>query len=392
MAQPEREDTVNPESLAWNERLVGVPGGAARLDTPALVLDLDAFEANLAQMAAFARAQGVKLRPHAKTHKSVTVARRQLEAGEVVGFCCAKLGEAEALARGGIDGILLTAPLHGESKLGRLRALHRTLRELFVVVEDPENVRELASAFAGADRPLSILVVVDVGSHRFGATSLQAAVELGRLVAAQPGLELRGIQGYAGRIQHLRSYEERAAATRAVNAQLAAIRDAFRAAGLPCPIVTGSGTGTHDIDGRLGVFTELQVGSYPFMDVDYLACDLSGDGTARFRPALFVWTRIVSNRHRGFVTTDAGSKCFAMDGPAPVVAAGAPPGSTYAMFGDQFGRIELPAGHDGLPVGTLLRCIAPHCDPTVNLWDHLVAVRGDEVEAIWPIEGRGAVA
>ncbi len=383
---------MNPESLAWNEGLVGVPGGAARLDTPALVLDLDAFEANLSAMAAFARQQGVALRPHAKTHKCLTVAEAQRAAGEVVGFCCAKLGEAEALARGGQDGLLLTAPVIGPSKIPRLLALAARLPDLAVVVDDPANAEDLAEAAAAAGLRLGVLVVVDVGSHRFGVTSLEAAVELGRLVAARPALELRGIQGYAGRIQHIRAYEERAAATRPVNALLARMRDAFRAEGLPCPIVTGSGTGTHDVDGRLGVFTELQVGSYPFMDVDYLACDLTGDGTARFRPALFVWTRVVSNRQAGFVTTDAGSKCFATDGPAPAVAAGAPPGSTYAMFGDQFGRVDLPAGHNGLPVGTLLRCIAPHCDPTVNLWDHLVAVRGDRVEAIWPIEGRGAVA
>lgn len=383
---------MNPESLAWNEKLVGVPGGALRLDTPALVLDLDAFEANLAAMAAFARAHRVKLRPHAKTHKSVTVARRQLEAGEVVGFCCAKLGEAEALARGGIDGLLLTAPVTGESKLGRLLALHARLRELLLVVDDPDNVRELGAAAAAAGIVLRVLVVVDVGSHRFGAPSLEEALALGRLVASLPSLELVGIQGYAGRIQHIRDYRQREAATRSVNAQLARIRNAFAGAGLPCRIVTGSGTGTHDPDGRLGVFTELQVGSYPFMDVDYLACDLTGDGVERFRPALFVWTRVLSNRHVGFVTTDAGSKCFATDGPAPAPAAGAPPGSSYAMFGDQFGRIELPPGEERLPVGTLVRCIAPHCDPTVNLWDQLVCVRGDTIEAIWPIEGRGAVA
>lgn len=383
---------MNPQSLAWNERLVGVPGGAVRLDTPALVLDLPAFEQNLAAMTALARARGVKLRPHAKTHKSVTVARRQLEAGEVVGFCCAKLGEAEALARGGLDGILLTAPVLGESKIGRLLALNARLRDLAVVVDDPGNARELAQAAEGAGQRLAVLVVNDVGSHRFGVTGIEDALALARLVASLPGLELVGIQGYAGRIQHLRGYQERLEATRPVNALLARVRDAFRVEGLPCRIVTGSGTGTHDADARLGVFTELQVGSYPFMDVDYLACDLTGDGSARFRPALFVWTRVVSNRQTGFVTTDAGTKCFATDGPPPAVAEGAPAGSTYAMFGDQFGRIDLPSGCNGLPLGTLVRCIAPHCDPTVNLWDHLVCVRGDTVEAIWPIEGRGAVA
>jgi D-serine deaminase-like pyridoxal phosphate-dependent protein len=383
---------MNPDSLAWNERLVGVPGGAARLDTPALVLDLDAFEANLEAMAAVARRHRVGLRPHAKTHKCVAVAEAQRAAGEVVGFCCAKLGEAEALARGGLDGLLLTAPVLGPSKIPRLLALAGRLRDLAVVVDDPGNLRELAEAAAAAAVRLGVLVVVDVGSHRFGVTSVEDAVALGRLAVAAPALELRGIQGYAGRIQHLPSYAERVAATRPVNALLARVRDAFRAAGLACPIVTGSGTGTHAEDASMGVFTELQVGSYPFMDVDYLACDLTGDGSRPFRPALFVWTRVVSNRQAGFVTTDAGSKCFATDGPAPAVAAGAPPGSTYAMFGDQFGRIDLPAGCNGLPLGTLVACIAPHCDPTVNLWDHVVAVRGGTVEAIWPIEGRGAVA
>ncbi len=383
---------MNPESLAWNERLVGLPGGAVRLDTPALVLDLPAFERNLAAMAAFARAHGVKLRPHAKTHKSVTVARRQVEAGEVVGFCCAKLGEAEALARGGLDGLLLTAPVVGESKIPRLLALAAGTRDLAVVVDDPDNARELSAAVAGAGLRLRVLVVVDVGSHRFGVTSVEAAVELARLLAALPGLELVGIQGYAGRIQHLPDHAERAAATRSVNRYLARVRDALREAGLPCAVVTGSGTGTHDVDGREGVFTELQVGSYCFMDVDYLACDLTGDGTRRFEPALFVWTRVVSNRHEGFVTTDAGTKCFATDGPLPEVAAGAPAGSRYAMFGDQFGRLELPPGTPRPASGTLVRCIAPHCDPTVNLWDHLVCVRGEVVEAIWPIEARGAVA
>ncbi|MCX8100253.1 MAG: DSD1 family PLP-dependent enzyme [Geminicoccaceae bacterium] len=383
---------MNPESLAWNERLVGLEGGIVRLDTPALVLDLDAFEANLAAMAAFARAQGVKLRPHAKTHKSVTVARRQLEAGEVVGFCCAKLGEAEALARGGIDGLLLTSPVFGESKLARLRALHGRLADLAIVVDDPEQIDALARTFAAAGRRLHVLVDVDVGSHRFGAPSIADALALARRIAAEPALEFAGIQGYAGSIQHIALYAERAAAAEGPAATLAAIRDALRAEGLPCPIVTGAGTGTHEIDARGGVFTELQVGSYAFMDVEYLDCGLTADGSPRFRPGLEVWTRVLSRRHAGFVTTDAGTKCFATDGPLPRVVAGAPPGSTYRMAGDQFGRLILPDGAASPPMGAIVRCLVPHCDPTINLWDHMVCRRGDRVEAIWAIDGRGAVA
>jgi len=383
---------MNPESLAWNERLVGLPGGAARLDTPALVLDLDAFEHNLAAMVATARAHHVKLRPHAKTHKSVRVARRQLEAGEVVGFCCAKLGEAEALARGGIDHLLLTAPVFGESKLPRLLALHARLADLAVVVDDPQQVEALAQAFAAAGRRLRVLVDVDVGSHRFGAPSVADALALARRIAAEPALELAGIQGYAGSIQHIADYAERSAAAEPVAARLAEIREALRAEGLPCPIVTGAGTGSHEIDARGGVFTDLQVGSYAFMDVEYLDCVLAADGSRPFRPALEVRTRVLSRRHAGFVTTDAGTKCFATDGPLPRVVGGAPAGSTYRMAGDQFGRLILPEGAESPPLGAIVRCLVPHCDPTVNLWDHLVCVRGDTVEAIWPIEGRGAVA
>lgn len=383
---------MNPESLAWNERLVGVEGGIARLDTPALVLDLDAFEHNLRAMAAFARAQGVKLRPHAKTHKSVTVARRQLEAGEVVGFCCAKLGEAEALARGGIDAHLLTSPVFGESKLVRLRALHARLADLAIVVDDPEQIDALATTFAAAGRRLRVLVDVDVGSHRFGAPSIADALTLARRIAAEPALELAGIQGYAGSIQHIADYAERARAAERPAATLAAVRDALRAEGLSCPIVTGAGTGTHEIDGRGGVFTDLQVGSYAFLDVEYLDCGLTADGAPRFRPALEVWTRVLSRRHAGFVTTDAGTKCFATDGPLPRVVAGAPPGSTYRMAGDQFGRLILPDGAASPPLGAIVRCLVPHCDPTINLWDHMICRRGDRIEAIWVIDGRGAVA
>lgn len=383
---------MNPESLAWNERLVGVEGGITRLDTPALVLDLDAFEHNLRAMADIACRHGVCLRPHAKTHKSVAIARAQRAAGQVVGFCCAKLGEAEALARGGIEGLLLTSPVHGGSKLTRLLALHARLADLTIVVDDPEQVDALAGTFAAAGRRMRVLVDVDVGSHRFGAVSIADALALARRIAAVPVLELAGIQGYAGSIQHIADYAERAAAAERPAATLAAIRDALRAEGLPCPIVTGAGTGTHEIDARGGVFTDLQVGSYAFLDVEYLDCTLTADDDQRLRPALEVWSRVLSRRHPGFVTTDAGTKCFATDGPLPRVVSGAPPGSTYRMAGDQFGRLILPEGAANPPLGAIVRCIVPHCDPTINLWDHIVCRRGETIEAIWAVDGRGAVA
>jgi 3-hydroxy-D-aspartate aldolase len=379
---------MDSPSLAWNRALIRQPGSLRRLDSPALLLDLDALEANIAAMAGFARDKGIGLRPHAKTHKSAEIGRRQLAAG-AVGLCCAKLGEAEALAAQGLDALLLTAPVMGENKIGRLLALNSRVRDLALVVDHADNVRELSAAAAAAGQALELLVVCDIGSHRFGVTSPEAAVELGRLIAELPAVRLRGIQGYAGFAQHIVNYDERRSATLEAVCRLGRIRDALVEAGHPCEVVTGSGTGTHDIDPELGIFTDLQVGSYVFCDADYDRVQLTRGGERRFRNALFVLTRVVSNRHEGFVTTDAGSKCFATDGPPPTIAWGAPRGSTYRMFGDQFGRIDLPGGHGTMELGALVACIVPHCDPNVNLYDVYHCVRGDTLVDIWAVDGRG---
>jgi 3-hydroxy-D-aspartate aldolase len=374
-------------SLAFNRSLLGGAGSRRRLDTPALVLDLDAFDHNVATMAALARERGIGLRPHAKTHKSIAIGRRQMDAGGV-GLCCAKLGEAEALAAGGLDRLLLTAPVLGDDKIRRLLALNAATADLAVVVDDAENAGHLADAAAAMGQILSVLIVADVGSHRFGVTGEAAAVEIGRLIAARPSLRFRGVQGYAGHVQHIESYADRRAQSHAAVARLGRIRDALAEAGWPSEIVTGSGTGTHDFDHEPGIMTDLQVGSYIFRDVQYDQVALSPDGAERFRRSLFVHTRVVSANHAGFVTTDAGSKSFAMDGPAPDIVAGAPAGSTYGRFGDEFGRVNLPDGGT-LPRGTLLACEVPHCDPTVNLYDHYHCVRGDVLVDLWPVDARG---
>ena len=379
---------MSRESLAYDRSLIGQPGSREAIDTPALVLDLDAFEANLAVMAQLARERGIALRPHAKTHKSVTVARRQMAAGGI-GQCCAKLGEAEVLADAGIGGLLLTSAVQHPAKIGRLMALARRAPDLAIVVEDEDNVRRLGEAAAAAGIRLSVLIDCDVGTHRFGVTSPVAAVELARAIAGQPALELRGIQGYAGHCQSVPGYAERRAQSHAALGVLGSVRDALRDAGFACPIVTGGGTGTHDFDHEPRVLTELQVGSYVFSDVIYDGATMTPSAPRRFRNALFVHTRIVSNRHAGFVTSDAGSKSFAMDGPAPVICGGAPDGSRYDRFGDEFGMVVLPDPAASLPVGTLVTCVVPHCDPNVNLFDQYHCVRSDRLVELWPIEARG---
>ncbi|MEM7021250.1 MAG: DSD1 family PLP-dependent enzyme [Pseudomonadota bacterium] len=373
-------------SLAFNQSLVGKPETRWRLDTPALVLDLDAFEHNVAAMAALASARGIGLRPHAKTHKCAAIGRHQMAAG-AVGLCCAKLGEAEAMAAKGLDRLLLTSPVRPEEKIRRLIELNGQCSDLIVVVEDGDNVRQLAEAASIAGQVLSVLIVVDVGTHRFGVTSNTAAVEVGKVIADRPSLHFRGVQGYAGHVQHIEDFAERREQSHLAVRRLGAVRDALAEAGWRSEIVTGAGTGTHDIDHELGIMTDLQVGSYIFNDVQYDVVE-GRDGERRFKTSLFVYTRVVSANHQEFVTTDAGSKSFAMDGPAPQILSGAPEGSSYGRFGDEFGRVILPNG-ETLSNGSLVVCMVPHCDPTVNLYDHYHCVRGDRLVDLWPIEARG---
>lgn len=371
-----------------NAALVGQPGSRLLLDTPALVLDLDAFERNLRTVHDRARARGVALRPHAKTHKSSAVGRAQLAAG-AIGLCCAKLGEAEALAACGLDGLLITAPVTSRAKVQRLMALNARLADLAVVVDDPDNVAELAAATADAAKVLKLVIDVDVGTHRFGVTGPDEALALAAAIQEARGLALVGVQGYAGHTQAIPSYAERRAASGQALAMLAQVRDALVEHGHSCPIVTGSGTGTHDFDHEFGLFTDLQVGSYIFSDVIYNSIELGSDGDRPVAPALFVASRVVSRRHQGHATIDAGSKSFSMDGPMPVQWQGPTPGSTYGRFGDEFGRLDLTGATRPVELGELTTWVVPHCDPTLNLFDWYHCVRGDDLVDIWAIEARG---
>lgn len=372
-------------ALGPNAPFRGRRGSRMLANTPALVVDLEALDRNIARMAATARAMGVGLRPHAKTHKCVTIARRQMAAG-AQGVCCATVGEAEVLADAGIAGVLLTSPPATPARVGRIAALNRRAEGLMVVADDPGLVDALAAA--AADRPLAVLVDLDVGAHRTGCPSVEDAAALAARIADRPALRFAGVQGYYGHLQHVADPAKRAAAVRAARAPLEALVTELTARGLPPAIVTGAGTGTHAIDGREGPFTEMQVGSYIFMDAQYNAVGQSPHA-AGFETALFVATAVVSARHGGFVTVDGGFKAFSADGPLPVPARGAPPGSRYAFWGDEHGRLILPDGAPTTPVGTVVEWVAPHCDPTVNLHDRYHVVQGDTLIDIWPIEARG---
>ena len=370
-----------------NAALIGTPDSRQRLATPALIVDLDFLDENIARMAGFCEAQSISLRPHAKSHKCVEICRRQIDAG-AVGICCATLGEAAVLAAGGIANILITSPLAGEGKIGRLAALNASAEGLIAVSEHSDNVAALNVAAAATDTRLRLLVDLDIGQQRTGVTSVEAAVALALQIDAAPYLDFSGVQAYGGHLQHIPDIAARNAAADAASKRLRDVVDTLEAADLAPAIVTGAGTGTFEIDTKLGLYNELQAGSYIFMDVEYADPALWPDNGPLFEVALFVQTTVISVNHLGQVTTDAGLKAFATDGPVPTIASGAPVSATYKFTGDEFGCVTLPSDTE-LALGSVVECIVPHCDPTVNLYDHYHCMRGDTLAEIWPVDARG---
>lgn len=374
-----------------NAELIGVAGGRWKLATPTLVIDLDAMERNLARMARHARASGIALRPHAKTHKCAEIARRQIAAG-ALGICTAKLGEAEALAHAGIDSILITSPVVTDSGIARLVALNARLGELMAVCDNREIADRLASAATSSGKKLKLLVDIDPGMGRTGLRPGDEAATFVRSVARNPAFELVGLQCYAGNLQHLESANERRDRSLSALGELGSLCRRLRDDGFALDVLTGGGTGTFDIDPDARILTELQVGSYVFMDRQYNEVWEKSGGPPPFETSLFVQTTVISANRDGLATTDAGFKAFATDASSPVILHGAPTGASYFFFGDEQGGILYSSADGKLAPGDVITCAVPHCDPTVNLYDSYHVICGDRLETIWPIEARGCAA
>ncbi len=376
-------------SLGPNESLIGKPNSRQSLTTPALIVDLDAMERNIAAMAEHCKKHGVSLRPHAKSHKSARIAKLQIEAG-AVGVCAATLSEAEALADAGIPGVLLTSPVAGAAKIERLIALNERADGFKTVADNATIIDTLSNAAGASGKPLDVFVELDIGTKRTGARTPKAALAVARQVAQSNSLTLAGIHAYAGHVQHIEGYADRRKTADQCAEPLAVFTDLLDREGILPPIVSGAGTGTHEIDALRGNYTEMQCGSYIFTDVQYNACPLRESAAHPFESSLFVGITVISSNGDGLAITDGGLKRFATDGPLPVIVRGAPDGSTYMFKGDEHGAVVLPEGMTDLPVGTVLECLTPHCDPTVNLYDFYHMVRGDTLVDIWPVDARGA--
>ena len=364
----------------------------ADLPTPALVLDLDLFETNLKTMAVHCRQAGCGLRPHAKTHKCPEIAKRQVASG-ALGVSVATVPEAEAMVAAGIPGVLLTSPIVEPHKIGQIVELIRTGGKVMAAVGHPREVELLAEAATARQVTVDVLVDVDVGDRRTGILPGRPALELAQLIAKYSSLQIRGVQAYAGLASHVVGFEAREKTSREVMAKTVDTRELLTRAGFDASILSGGSTGTYNIDSSIRGVTELQVGSYVFMDVDYrrIGGKMDAQVYADFHPSLTVLTTVVSATHPDRVSVDAGTKALDTTVPHKPEAKNWP-GLTYNRGGDEFGILTCDGGGELPRIGDRIEFIVPHCDPTTNLYDRIYAVRGERVEAIWPIAARRELA
>ena len=358
----------------------------ANVDTPSLILELPSFERNLKLMSDSLQGRNIRLRPHAKSHKCPEIAHRQLLSG-AIGVCCQKVSEAEALVDGGVTDILISNEVVGNAKLKRLARLTKKAR-IAVCVDDAGNVEELNAAAGNEGVILNLLIEIDAGAHRCGVTPGKAAVDLAKRIIASRNLRFAGLQAYHGSAQHIRRVPDRRAAIDYAVAQVKATTAMMKDAGIPCEYVTGAGTGSYMFETTSGVYTEVQPGSYIFMDVDYGKNEWDGSPLARFEQSLFIWTTVMSVPTAERAVVEAGLKAVSVDSGLPGVADYE--GVEYVNASDEHGVLEME-GAMPFALGQKIRLIPGHCDPTVNLYDWLICVRDRRVEAIWPITARGAL-
>ena len=377
------------EGLEVGYDVPALPGmNEADIQTPCLVLDLDALERNIKKMGDFAKQMGVRHRVHGKMHKSVDVALLQETLGGSVGVCCQKVSEAEVFARGGIKDVLVSNQVRQPEKIDRLARLPKLGARAICCVDDLANVADLSEAAVSHGTQIECLVEIDCGAGRCGVTTTPAVVEIAKAIDAAPGLKFAGLQAYQGAMQHLDSYEDRKAKIEIAVAQVKDAVHTLKAEGLECDIVGGGGTGSYYFEGTSGVYNELQCGSYAFMDADYGRI-LDKDGKridqGEWENALFILTSVMSHAKADKAIVDAGLKAQSVDSGLPVIFGRTD--VTYVKCSDEHGVVADPDGV--LKVNDKLRLVPGHCDPTCNVHDWYVGVRNGKVETLWPVSARG---
>lgn len=383
------KDMTNLDAYEVGFDIPAKPGmDAADIQTPALVLDLDALERNVKKMGDYAKAHGMRHRAHGKMHKSVDVLKLQMELGGAAGVCCQKVSEAEVFVRGGIKDVLVSNQVRDPAKIDRLAQLPKHGSEITVCVDDVANIAELSEAAQKHGTELGIFVEIDCGAGRCGVTTTEAVVEIVKAVEAAPNLTYKGIQAYQGAMQHMDSYADRKAKIDAAVAQVGDAVEALKALGIETGLVSGGGTGSYYFESNSGLYNELQCGSYAFMDADYGRI-LDEDGkridAGEWENAFFILTSVMSHAKADKAICDAGLKAQSVDSGLPFIFER--DDVEYIKCSDEHGVISDPKG--ALKVGDKLRLVPGHCDPTANVHDWYVGVRNGKVETVWPVSARG---
>jgi len=360
----------------------------ADIQTPSLVLDLDALERNIKKMGDWAKEHGMRHRVHGKMHKSVDVALLQESLGGSCGVCCQKVSEAEVFARGGIKDVLVSNQVRQPEKIDRLARLPKLGARAICCVDDLENVADLSEAAVRHGTQIECLVEIDCGAGRCGVTTTPEVVEIAKAIEAADGLKFAGIQAYQGAMQHMDSYEDRKAKIAVAVAQVKDAVDTLKADGIECDIVGGGGTGSYYFEGTSGVYNELQCGSYAFMDADYGRI-LDKDGNridqGEWENALFILTSVMSHAKADKAIVDAGLKAQSVDSGLPTIFGR--DDVEYVKCSDEHGVVADPDAV--LKVNDKLKLVPGHCDPTCNVHDWYVGVRNGKVETLWPVSARG---
>ncbi|MEM1431597.1 MAG: 3-hydroxy-D-aspartate aldolase BhcC [Pseudomonadota bacterium] len=383
------KDLTNLDDYEVGYDIPAVPGmDEADIQTPCLVLDLDALERNVKKMGDYAREHGMRHRVHGKMHKSVDVAKLQMELGGAVGVCCQKVSEAEVFARGGIKDVMVSNQVREPAKIDRLARMPKLGARVLCCVDDEANVADLSAAAQKHGTEIEALVEIDCGAGRCGVTTTEDVVRIAKAIDAAPGLKFAGLQAYQGAMQHMDSYEDRKAKIEIAVAMVKDAVDGLKAEGLECDIVGGGGTGSYYFESTSGVYNELQCGSYAFMDADYgRILDKDGNRIDRgeWENALFLLTSVMSHAKAEKAIVDAGLKAQSVDSGLPVVFGR--DDVEYVKCSDEHGVVMDPQGN--LKVNDKLRLVPGHCDPTCNVHDWYVGVRGGKVETVWPVSARG---
>ncbi|MFT5720826.1 MAG: 3-hydroxy-D-aspartate aldolase [Motiliproteus sp.] len=358
----------------------------ADIQTPCLVVDLDALENNIRTMGEYAKKMGVRHRVHGKMHKSVDIALLQEQLGGSCGVCCQKVSEAEVFARGGIKDVLVSNQVRDPAKIDRLARMPKLGARTLCCVDDIDNVAELSAAARKHGTQIECLVEIDCGAGRCGVQAGQPVVDIAQAIAAAPGLKFAGIQAYQGAMQHLQSFSERQGKTAIAIEMVANTLGMLKAEGLECDIVGGGGTGSYYFEGNSRVFNELQCGSYAFMDADYQTIhDADGKRISEFENALFILTSVMSHTKADKAICDAGLKVQSVDSGMPYIYGR--DDVEYIKCSDEHGVIADPNGV--LKINDKLKLVPGHCDPTCNIHDYYVGIRNGKVERLWPVSARG---